>query len=204
MSIQFDDGKVTISTAYSLKVPSEDVAFASQDTHVSMSVEGRITSDDLAVVFKDAQAIRADLDAQVKLAVFASLGLGFKESDIGVLAPDLGNFRAAEKPAAKSYGGGGKTFGKPSGGGGSFTSRNGGPGGDPAKYDNLPKYQVTVAGKSVTIQDQRSLKASGSISAKAPDFKVDEPRGQGFWLTQQDGSTNSELAEWLSSEGVSL
>lgn len=198
-----DDSTIRVSGSFNLKLPLEEVAYASQDAHVGFSVEVSTTTDDLDTIIKAAQQLRAELTAAAKLAVFAELGVNFKESDIGVLSPDLSGFQAASKPAT----GGGR---KPAVGSGGSSARRGAQSGDrpapkasAADRDSLDRYDVRLPnGRNATIVDQRPLKESGQYKPTAPDFKVDEPNGQGFWLYQKDGSTNDDITGWLEDNGV--
>lgn len=198
MTVELTDRVVRISASYGIKLPSKDVAFASEDVHISISEEGAIPDDaDRAVVLKEAQERRAELMAEAKLAAFGELGVDFKESDTGVLTPDLSNFKAASKPAS---GGGGKGYGKGGGskggykrGSGSSSSRGGG-----NPYANLPRHELS---DGQTLLDLRPRKEKGEVSEKAADFKIDG-KNESFWLYGQDGTPNGDTIEWLIGEGV--
>jgi hypothetical protein len=51
--------------------------------------------------------------------------------------------------------------------------------------------------------DQRPVKQPlGPYSAKAPDFKVDEPNGEGYWIKDQTGLIVQAVVDAMARAGV--
>lgn len=191
--MEITDGVARISASYGLKIPLEGVQYASQDEHISMSVEFPVEGD-FAAIEEQLQALRVQLNANVKLAVFGELGVEFAEDDQGVLTPKVKAKPAAAAPRSNGNRRSGGNTRKPQG-----NNRRGGGGADLSK---LPKFNVTTTdGDDVTIIDLRSLKKNGTYKTTAADFKVDGQQVS-FWLFDKDGNPNDETIDWLIEQAV--
>ncbi len=195
MGLEINNGKVRVSAGYSLKVPLE-AQYATNDAHFALSIEFDTEGDSTAVIAQ-AERLEADLAAQVKLAVFAQLGVDFREDQNGMLQPVVTPQAATgTTPQAQSA---------PQSG--SAPTRQGGQGGSYGK----PKADVTKQ-DIVTFHhreglhafyDLRSLKADGTYKQGAADFRsVSEGTKRQVWVRNKEGQLNDEVASALSQAGI--
>lgn len=171
--MQIAEGKLTISAAYGMKVPAA-ADFSSQETRLSVELEFPVTGEYEAITEK-AHGLEAALTEQLKLAVYAQLGLGVVQAEDGSISPDMGSLPQKTATAPRSSGGGG-------GGGGNF-----GPTKAQKAGAEIPVYEVQFEGRTAKIADRRDLIAKGIYSHKAADFTVD---GDSVWMLAKDGSVN--------------
>lgn len=190
-----------VSVSYGMKVPVEGVEYASQDAHISYSIEDEIpnnlTKEQQA---KQAEDLRRTLESGVKLAVFSALDVGFQD-DGGVLRPVVTvqeiPHRAAPppRPAPSAPQAAPQTGSDGSGG------------------RDLPvvTFDYFRNGSAIQFYDQRPLKLSGKFNERAPDFlSVKEFKQRDgsmkpipIWITGRDGSINERTKELMDSAGVS-
>ena len=98
--------------------------------------------------------------------------------------------QAAQPPSSQPGGGGGGGYGKPK-----LTKE---------QLAALPRVHMDFGDGLKVYVDQRSVKQpNGPYSAKAPDFKVDEPNGQGYWIKDQTGLFIQETLDAMARAGVS-
>jgi hypothetical protein len=69
-------------------------------------------------------------------------------------------------------------------------------------YAALPRYAMDFGDGMKMYVDQRSLKASGVYSAKAPDFKVDVSNGEGKWIYDPNGNLVAETQRAMTASNV--
>lgn len=183
---KIENGTLTISAAYGVKVPGE-ADFSSQEARLAIDLSYPVSGEYDSIV-DGADTLEAALVTQLKLAVFAQLGLGVEEREDGSIGPDFSTLPARRSGSSgKSFGGG------PKGGGG-----GGGNGGQraPSKaatagYE-IPVVTVSIDGQTIDVQDLREAKARGIYKSNAPDFRVGD---NGYWLTGKDGSVNPKTAQ---------
>lgn len=189
--MELENGKLRISAGYSLKVPGE-ADYSSQDKHVGLSLEYDVPDDaDVEAILDKAIEVEAQLDTQVKLAVFAALNVEPKEVAEGVLVP---NWNGVGTKKAKPAGGGRS---KPSGnsGGGNRGKSNGNRGGNRPKAnpDDIPTFFYD----GMEIQDVRGLKADGTFKPNAPDFREPGRGGKAWWPENGDKDATEGYYEVL-------
>jgi len=178
MSVTVKDGVLRISVGYAAKVGLAN--FSSHDSHRSLSFEQEVEGGDLAQILSEAEKVEAMLEGYVKLSVAQSLGLEMKGTELQFPDTPPAKVKAPSAPARQT----------------------------PRSHGGSSRLQdmeiVTIDG--VDFYDQRPLKADGSYSPKAPDFKeAGKARGgQSLWIRSQDGSVNSEVVEKLKAAGVEL
>lgn len=178
MSIEVADGTLRISVGHSVKVGRPN--YSAEDAHYSVSFEQAVEGGDIIDILKFAEQVEAMLEGHVKLSVAASLGLEMNGTEFVFPQP-------AAKPAAPQR--------RSSSSGGS-----GGGGGGPSKLADQPVYTID----GIDYYDQRSLKADGTYSPKAPDFKeVGKSRGgSALWIKGADGTVNEGVTEKLKAAGI--
>lgn len=174
------DGMLTISAAYGVKVPGA-ADFSSQEARLSIDLAYPVEGEYDALI-DSADVLQSALTTQLKLAVYAQLGLGVEEKEDGTIAPDFSTLparvAAAPKRAPSGAGGGG-------GGGRNFPDR--GPSKAQQAGMDIPTYTLTLDGQQVTVQDWRPLKEAGVYSAGAADFRIGE---NSYWLLNKDKTEN--------------
>lgn len=224
--MKIENGTVRINAGYTLKLPSRDVTYASEDTHLGASIEFALDDDvEFEALADQIIDLEAQLAAEVKLAVFAQMGVQPTEIGDNILAPDLSDFKPAEKGSSKGKGGRsqgrtGNRSGNGRGGksnGGSRSSRtNGGSNrsaGRPAKQTSTDRSElpiVTLEGdigwqgeylEATEFYDQRPLKRNGDFSPRAADFQQVDGK-LSVWITDRDGFANDIVLDALDDAGV--
>lgn len=177
MGIVVNDGVLRVSVGYSAKVGLPN--YSSHDSHRSISYEQEVQGGDLAQTLLDAEKVEAMLEAHVKLSVAQSLGLELNGTELQF--PVETKVQAQPAPARQT------PQSRPSGGSSRLKEMD----------------VVTVDGTD--FYDQRPLKADGTYSPKAPDFKeVGKTRGgRSLWIHASDGTVNEKVAAMLEANGVS-
>ena len=199
--IEVEGTTARVSVGYSLKVPHE-VDYATEDAHVSFSVEFPLNGEPIDVVLGQLEGVQAQLMNSVKLATFTQLGVEFEMSETGVVAPSL---KARPKKAAAPAR---QAAPRQGGGGGSASYRGAGAGGGRQQYappKAAGRNLDTVVIEGITYYDQRPLKDDGTYAPGAADFKsVEKINGQQkqLWLYSKDGALNDGVADMLESAGI--
>jgi hypothetical protein len=209
-------GTARINASYGMKVPSKDVPFASEDVHMSISLDVAVDPEESIEVTMDRITAQvAMLATEVKLSVFAQLQVEPKEVAEGILVPDLSAFKAAEKPATGKGGGNSSYSGNRSNSG-----RGGAPasGGRPSSSGRQgarsggSSTRVTLSGSigwngenvdGAEYYDNRPKKRSGDWKATAADFApVDKDAGlPSLWMSK-NGSPNEDVLDALEGAGI--
>ena len=70
------------------------------------------------------------------------------------------------------------------------------------EYAALPRVHIDFGDGLKVYVDQRPLKVAGKYSAKAPDFKVDQPNGAGVWITDANGVEQLAVRQAMTTAGV--
>lgn len=192
MSVVVENGKMRVSAGYSLKVPHE-VQYASQEAHIGLSLEFDVDGESSAILAQG-EGLEAAIAQQVKLAVFAQLGVDATDGPNGIVMPALTAPARNAAPATPK---------------GSFTPKGSGGGGGGSQY-GPPKADVTQQpvvtfddGNGVhAYYDLRSLKADGTFKPNAADFRsVSDGTKKQVWLRGKDGSVNARVASSLEAMG---
>lgn len=192
--MEITNGRVRISAGYSAKIPG-GAPYSSEDKHTGISIEFDVEGD-INAITEQALALEADLDTKVKLATIASLGMGFTETQLGVIVPEWpGGGAPAPAPAqfkGPSGRGGGRSYGAGGGGGGQQFA--------PPKVEasQIPTFPTTLNGAQVMVQDCRSLKGEGKpYSVGAADFRI--VGGESVWLFHRGTTNKTEDGAYLES-----
>jgi hypothetical protein len=95
----------------------------------------------------------------------------------------------------------------PSGGSDRPPDTGGGGGYGPPKASKeqvaaLPRVHMDFGDGLKVYIDQRPLKAQGIYAATAPDFKVDQPQGQGYWIKEKNGTLVQATLDAMTRAGV--
>ena len=195
MSVTVENGKLRVSAGYSLKKP-HDVQYASEEAHMGLSLEFDVEGEASAALAQG-ESLEAALAQQVKLMVFAQLGVEAEDRG-GVLHPKLVEPARNQAKAAPSAP-------VPS----SYNTQQTGGGGGGGQQNYVPKVsrETIQAQPVVTIDahayyDLRGLKRSGDFSPRAADFRsVSEGTKKQEWLTSKEGQVKSKVAEALVAGG---
>lgn len=202
MTAETNGREIKVSVSYGLKVPINpaDTFAGTHDAHISYSITDEAPKGaDPAQIAKAAHDLEAALLDGVKLAVFAALDVGYNPETmmpvVTVSAPPAAVTppRAPQPQAAPRQSGGG-------GGVGQYA---------PPKAD-LKQQPVVLMdyfgnGELVEFYDQRSLKADGTYSPRAADFRsVRKFRKQDgsedylpLWITDKQGHPVARTAQLM-------
>ncbi len=180
--------KVVVTCHYGLKLGRPN--YSSEDTSMSISMEFMSTEGG-AEMLTSAGKMEDAIMSALKVAVCTELGVETKVNDAGVLVPNLASAAVAPPvavptaPQAVPV-----ATGQPqASGAGDF----GPPKASKEQVAVLPRFQADFGKGLATYIDQRSLKAQGLYSAKAPDFKNATDNNDVHWLVGPNGYPNMQV-----------
>ena len=160
---------------------------------MGLSLEFDAVGESSAIVAMG-EKLEADLAQQVKLAVFAQLGVEVGDNQ-GVLYPKL-QTPARSQSAAPARSQNAPTGGQSGGGGGG--SQYGPPKVSREEMEAAPV--VVINGHA--YRDLRGFKRQGKFSPRAADFRsVSEGTKNQEWLTSKDGQLNRDIVDALVAGG---
>lgn len=192
------DVEVEVSFGSTKGLPNYSSERADQRIRMTLSLSGETVEDQLNELVKYENILHNHL----VYAVAEALGLEAALSEGGIVSLVFPEAPPPAQPLATPT---------PPPGGGGGGSGGGGRGAPPKvsreDYAALPRVHMDVGGTGLKVYvDQRSVKAppigNGPYSIKAPDFKVDEPDGDGVWIYNADGTVNFDTAQAMAAAGV--
>ena len=170
MSVEIDDLTIDVTASFGMKVGLPN--YSGKDAHVSFAVKGQAVPNGATTeqIIKAMYDLHDALIQGAKLAVFADLDHAYDPttmqpiatvSNIPVAAPPYAAapIASAAAPRPQGQGGGGQQYAAPK-----------------ADLSKVPQLLMDFFGdgRMVAVYDQRALKADGTYSPKAPDFKTVE------------------------------
>lgn len=198
-----------INASYSLKLPDETVPFASQDMSMSMSFDVDVPEGaDIEQVIARAVEAQAAAATEVKLNVFAQMGVEPKTIADGVIAPNLEGYKGAEKAKSSGTRSGGASSGGRSGSYGS----GGRPSSSGRQTARTPRGEiVTLVGNigwkgafaEGDYYDNRATKTNPAAADFAPVGGKDSGLPS-LWIEARGGGYNEDVLDAMEAAGLDV
>jgi hypothetical protein len=188
--------EIEVSFGATKGLPNYSSERADQRMRMTISVAGETVEDQLNELVK----YESIMHNHLVYAVAEALGMEAALSEGGIVSlvfpdPPPAQQLAPPQPPAQSQPGG-----QPQGGGGGRGS--GPPKASREEYAALPRVHMDMGDGLKVYVDQRPLKVAGKYSGKAPDFKVDEREGAGYWIYDANGTLNYNVSTAMANAGV--
>lgn len=188
------DIEIEVSFGATKGLPNYSSERADQRIRMTLSIEGERVEDQLNELVKYENILHNHLVYAIAEALGLEAGLN-EGGTASLIFPEPAPMPAPAPPPAQPQ--------APTGGGGGGTS--GGRGPSKATREQiaaLPRWAMDFGNGMKMYIDQRPLKAAGTYSPNAADFKEDVPNGDGKWIKDQNGNLVQETQRAMAASNV--
>jgi hypothetical protein len=190
------DIELEVSFGSTKGLPNYSSERADQRIRMTISIDGDTVEEQLNELVKYENILHNHLVYAVAEALQLEAGLS-EGGHVSLIWPEppapAAAAPVAPQPSAPAPQGGG---------GGSGAGPRTPPKATKEEYAALPRLHMDMGDGLKVYVDQRPLKLAGKYQATAPDFKVDQRDGQGYWIKDQNGVLVLHVAQAMQNAGV--